>query len=273
MATISDEAGLFNEAERAYQALIDLGPPHAALAALRLGNLYARYTFADQAIRYFALAAELHPASPVPHNNIGLQLMKKGDFDGALAAFEDGLAAAAPEDVGGIAMVLNNLGLLHRERGDSAAAAAALLRAHTLSPSFESGTNHAVALLDAGRPAEAARAMAKAMKMGSSPGGAPTAQAAATAAAVLATALALQDRITDAADVVRRHAAASAGGGDSRSLAAEVGGPGPGPATPATLSRGVVDRAGMASHGAQVRRSRASACAWRVAAMAPSASG
>jgi tetratricopeptide (TPR) repeat protein len=231
LAAISDSEGLFEEAERAYQGLIDIGPPHAALAALRLGNLYARYSLVDQAIRYFSLAAELHPSSPVPHNNIGLQLMKRGDYEGALAAFEDGLAAAVPEDSSGIAMVLNNLGLLHRERGDSVAAADALLRAHSLSPSFESGTNHAVALLDAGRPAEALRAIKKAMKLGSSPSGAPTKQAAAAAAAVLAVALAMQDRIADAADVVRRHAASAPAAGNAHSLAAEV--------RPARLARAV----------------------------------
>jgi Flp pilus assembly protein TadD len=149
------------------------------------------------AMRAFRRAAELRPNSPVPHNNIGLQHLRRGDRAAAKAAFRAGLAAAQPGDGYGAAMVLNNLGLMMRDDGDAVAAADSFRRAHALAPAFETGTNLAAALLDAGRLEDAAEVLAAAEHMdgAAGPGSRPEPATRAAAAAVQATLAALMDRV------------------------------------------------------------------------------
>jgi Flp pilus assembly protein TadD len=129
----------------------DVGPSATAVAHLREGARFAREGQPAKAIEHYRRARALAPASPEPHNQLGLVYLGLGRLEEAQQEFEAALRLA-PDT----ASFLNNLGLVLQMRGEFRRALGFLRRAwEGEPPRVESGVNLALVLKHLGRREEA----------------------------------------------------------------------------------------------------------------------
>lgn len=129
----------------------DVGPSAKAVAQLRAGARLAREGQLAKAAEHYRSAQALAPASPEPHNLLGLVYLKLGRLAEAQEAFEAALRMAPSTP-----SFLNNLGLVLHMRGDFRRAVGVLRRAwEGEPPRVESGVNLALVLRHLGRREEA----------------------------------------------------------------------------------------------------------------------
>lgn len=138
------------------------------------------------------------PRSPIPHNNIGLALSRMGDVDGAIAAFQLGLATTE-DGAYGRGMIHSNLGHLHQSMSRPDLAIASLEMAIAEGPTIETFCNLGTALIDVGDHARAEQVVRQGIRMAEGERGS---EAVSVAMRVLARALMMQESIDQALGVM-----------------------------------------------------------------------
>ncbi|HKU40280.1 MAG TPA: tetratricopeptide repeat protein [Polyangiales bacterium] len=113
----------WEQAERRYRAATRLHP-ELAIAWVKLGNTLMRRGEPEPAASAFRSAIERAPQLAAAHNGLGAALHAQNDLHGARPELEEA-ARLDPSDPN----PLLNLARLHREQGDSSAAAEALAQA------------------------------------------------------------------------------------------------------------------------------------------------
>ena len=189
LATLEDQHGDAEACREALLHALELDPDHAP-SMLKLGNWYAGQGQDEEAVTHFRRTSQLRPDSPVPFNNVGLALMRMHDAKGALTAFQEGLDVAP--DPHGMSMLLNNMGIVHKDSGDLHAALDIFQKAQDAIQTIEASINIASTLNDLGRHQEGEEEIRRGLAM----------QPHVAGLRVLASCLALQDRLVEAAKVV-----------------------------------------------------------------------
>lgn len=132
------ESGLtylsYNKHEEALECFLKILPRHSEWWELRylLGMTYAGLNDPDNAIREYRLALELNPESEDVYNELGIELFKAGDIEGAIYVFSEGI-----EKLGDKYKLYFNRGLGYLQLDDYIRAKADIDRAHELNPTDE----------------------------------------------------------------------------------------------------------------------------------------
>jgi len=137
------------EAQARLEAILARSPEQAD-ALHFLGVLRHTQGRHDEGVDLIQRSIAAMPGAPGPWNNLGNVLMGASRLDEAVVAYERSAALAGdhPEAAG----ALNNLGVIHRKRGDHAKAEAAVRRAIALRPDFaEAWYNLSQVLMSQGR--------------------------------------------------------------------------------------------------------------------------
>ncbi|EKX40776.1 hypothetical protein GUITHDRAFT_75246 [Guillardia theta CCMP2712] len=136
--------------------------PDNVVSPFKMGALMMRTARAEEALVFFRMSSELRPDAPVVHNNVGLTCTKLQMFEEATAAFERGLEASKDAQAKG--MILNNMGIMYKEMGETEKAMECFEQALRL-PSVEAYINKASSLIDAGEYEEAEKCMREGLRV------------------------------------------------------------------------------------------------------------
>jgi tetratricopeptide (TPR) repeat protein len=121
----------------------------------QLSYLFYRTDDADDALAEARTALSIDPANAEAYRYLGLALYSAGHYDAALHALDEALARE-PEGSAANADVYFDMGITHRDEGDTRRAAIAYRHALTLRPDFwEAHSNLGVVLHDQGKFDEA----------------------------------------------------------------------------------------------------------------------
>ena len=157
--------------DRAYEILKRGLAEHATDTAgyyfhYHIGRLYNMRGEVDEALQHFHTASELNPTQSHPHEERGKILLRQGQRDEALAAFDLALESGArsPEKL------LQTIGIVEAASGHWDEAAARFLQAVEIDPSFTMAhVQLGRTLAQTGRWTEAGDALARADRLGTHP--------------------------------------------------------------------------------------------------------
>lgn len=156
--TLLQGAGQADAAADAFARALRADPDHTD-ARINLANTLRLLGRTAEAADVCRAGLERRPDDPALLTNLGVALQAAGDGDGALAAYEQAMAAAAAANGGlrpDLPEIDNNIARLHQAAGRTAQALGYLLRAHAARPNDpDIARSYAALLLDAGRPADA----------------------------------------------------------------------------------------------------------------------
>ena len=131
-----------------------------------LGRLYVRLRDEEKAVFHLEKAAELNPTQPHPFEELGKILLRRGETDDALEAFDMALEKGVPNPE----TVLNATGIAEAARGRWSEAIERFQRATAANPSFTEAYIHlGRGLGQAGRFDEAREALDWAARLGTHP--------------------------------------------------------------------------------------------------------